>query len=136
MKRMIAIVLLLGVTCSCSSMGSGSRSMGNGLPKRGGVTHVIVVWLKKPGDAEARKRVIAESKKLAEIPGVVGVSAGEVIPSPRQVVDSSFDVAIVMTFGTREDLEKYTSHPKHQALVQNVIRPLVDHYRVYDIQND
>ena len=122
----LAIVLLFStVSCSTTPRG-GTRS--------GEVTHVIVVWLKRPGDEAARKRVIEESKKLAEIPGVRSVSAGSVIPSPRQVVDSSFDVAVVMTFWSKEDLERYTAHPKHQALVQNVIRPLVERYRIYDFQ--
>ena len=84
MVRVGLVVVLLFSSVSCSTMprgGGGARS--------GEVTHVIVVWLKKPGDEAARKRVIEESKKLVEIPGVRSVSAGSVIPSPRQVVDSS-----------------------------------------------
>ncbi len=122
---MIRLVLLLLVsTASCSST-----------PAAGGssqVTHVIVVWLKNPGNEAARRRVIAESGKLREIPGVKSVRAGSVIPSSRQVVDSSFDVAIVMNFRSKADLDRYTTHPRHRALVQNVIRPLVDRYKVYD----
>jgi hypothetical protein len=127
MIRLTLAVLLAVSTCSCTTS--------NHSPGSGQVTHVIVVWLKKPGDQAARQRVIDESKKLREIPGVRSVAAGSVIPSARPVVDSSFDVAIVMTLDSKSDLEKYTTHPKHQGLVQNVIRPLVDHYKVYDMED-
>jgi len=128
MIRLVLAVLLAVSTCSCTSSNHPTGS--------GQVTHVIVVWLKKPRDQAARQQVISESKKLREIPGVRSVTAGAVIPSSRAVVDSSFDVAIVMTLNSKADLENYTAHPRHQALVQNVIRPLVDHYKVYDFKDE
>jgi hypothetical protein len=127
MIRLVMAALLAISTCSCTSSTDPAKS--------GTITHVIVVWLKKPGDQAARQQVISESKNLREIPGVRSVRTGTVLASDRQVVDSTFDVAIVMTLDSKADLANYTAHPKHQALVQNVIRPLVDHYKVYDIEN-
>src|SRR5438128_4601126 len=57
----------------------------------GGVSHVVLVWLKKPGDAEARTAVLGAIPQIKTIPGVIDVQAGRVIPSTRPVVDSTFD---------------------------------------------
>src|SRR4051794_12440052 len=47
----------------------------------GGVSHVVLVWLKKPGDAEARTAVLGAIPQIKTIPGVIDVQAGRVIPS-------------------------------------------------------
>src|SRR5688500_16681248 len=62
------------------------------------VAHVVVAWLKKPGDATDRQKLIDAAPRLREIPGVVDVYAGPPIPSERPVVDSSYDVGIILFF--------------------------------------
>ncbi|HEX8523189.1 MAG TPA: Dabb family protein [Tepidisphaeraceae bacterium] len=99
------------------------------------ITHVVICWLKQPGNAQIRQQLITESKKLRDIPGVVDVSAGTAIPSTRPVVDSSYDLALVFTFRNEQDLNHYLTHPRHQQLLKDHIRPQVDHYKVYDIQD-
>ena len=46
------------------------------------VTHVVVCWLKDPGDATARQKVIDASKGLRMIPGVVDVRVGTMLLDP------------------------------------------------------
>ena len=96
------------------------------------VTHVVVCWLKTPGDANARQQLIADSKSFTRIPGIVDVSAGAALPSTRPSVDSSFDVAIVMKFKDEAALASYAQHPVHLAAVERTLRPLVARYIVYD----
>jgi hypothetical protein len=96
---------------------------------------VVVAWLKAPGDVAARNTLIIESKKLRDLPGVLDIAAGIPLPSTRPVVDSSYDVALVITFRSRADLERYITHPRHQQLLKNTIKPLVDHYKVYDVND-
>lgn len=99
------------------------------------ITHVVVCWLKDRGNQQQRDAIITETRKLKDIPGVVDISVGTTVPSTRPVVDSSYDVALVATFRNKEDLERYGTDPRHQQLLKDYIRPLVDHYKVYDIQD-
>jgi hypothetical protein len=59
-----------------------------------------------------------------------------VLPSTRPSVDSTFDVAIVMTFKDMYALEAYTKNPLHLDAVQNTLKPLVARYVVYDFVDE
>ena len=98
------------------------------------VEHVVVVWLKSPGNAEHRRRIISESAVLRGIPGVTGLRAGEVIPSDRSIVDSSFDVALIVSFADQAAMQAYLIHPVHMELVEQTLKPLVEKIRVYDFR--
>ena len=95
------------------------------------VGHVVIFWLKQPGDEVARQRVIDASRSFRSISGVFGVEAGAVLPSPRPNVDKSYDVAVVMWFRDRDALEAYQGHPRHQAMLREV-GTLVERTVVYD----
>jgi hypothetical protein len=99
------------------------------------VTHVVVCWLKNPGDARARQRIIESVQRLRTIPGVLDLQAGGVVPSDRPVVDSTYDLALVVTFANERALRAYDQHPVHQQLVREVIQPLVGRFIVYDFRN-
>ena len=100
------------------------------------MTHVVVCWLKKPGDAEARCKVMEASAVLRSIPGVLDVHAGTMIPSSRKTVDSSFDVALVIVLENEEVLRQYVTHPIHQKIVRETIQPLVRKYVAYDFRGE
>ena len=100
----------------------------------GAVEHVVVVWLKDPGNPVARSRIIDASKALRTIPGVVSLKAGTMIPSERPIVDSSFDVALIITFTDKEAMEAYLIHPDHLQLLEETLKPLVERIRVYDFR--
>src|SRR5438477_10272343 len=80
-----SLVCLLAVSC---------RSPQPAAP----VTHVVICWLKSPGDETGRQRIIDATETPRKIPGVLAVTAGTAVPSTRPIVDSSFDVGIVITF--------------------------------------
>ncbi len=96
------------------------------------VTHVVVCWLKNPGDAAARARVVAGARELDRIPGVLRVQSGECIPSNRPAVVADYDVAVVMEFANERALRAYEQHPAHLAAVRDVLLPLVARYQVFD----
>jgi hypothetical protein len=100
--------------------------------RSGQVEHVVVMWLKKPGDAAARKALLAAGETFKQIPGVVSVTGGEVMKSDRAVVDSSYDVAFVVTFKDADALKAYGPHPIHQKMVEEVVKPNVEKFLVYD----
>ena len=98
------------------------------------VEHVVVVWLKSPGNTEHRRRIITGSEVLRDIPGVTGLRTGEVIQSDRNIVDSSFDVALIVSFTDQAAMQAYLTHPVHVELVEQTLKPLVEKIRVYDFQ--
>ena len=98
----------------------------------GAVNHIVIAWLKQPGDEEARQRFIETTKRFAKLPGVIGHRVGPVLPSDRKVADSSFDIAVVITFENKEALASYLEHPEHKKGVEEVLKPLVEKVVVYD----
>lgn len=98
--------------------------------------HIVICWLKDPGNPEHRQKLIDASDILNEIPGVINVSVGEVIESERSIVDDSFDVAYVFTFSDSTSMNSYLAHPDHKKLLKNLINPLVDKILIYDYLDD
>lgn len=100
------------------------------------VAHVVLVWLKFPGDAAGRRAIADAGDSLKTIPGVVDVRAGPPVPSTRPVVDSSYDVGVLVTFTDEQALQAYPTHPTHLKVLEEVLKPNADHYKVYDFKID
>ena len=98
----------------------------------GPVQHVVICWLKEPGNAQVRQQLIAASHSFAEIPGVLSVSVGPSLPSERTVVDSSYDIGVVITLKNAAALQDYLDHPIHKQAVTDVLGPLSKKIVVYD----
>ena len=99
------------------------------------VVHVVLVWLKEPGNLEHRQRIIEISREFETIPGVIDVSVGEVVPSDRSIVDDSFDVGLYLTFSSVEAMNTYLADDRHQKALREIFRPLSERYIVYDFQD-
>jgi len=100
------------------------------------VEHVVLVWLKDPGNKNSRNRVVESTRDLASLLGVIEVRIGTALPSYRPVVDSSYDVAIAYTFVSEAALREYFEHPRHREAIESVLRPLVDRIQVYDFAHE
>jgi hypothetical protein len=96
------------------------------------LTHVVLCWLKEPGNSEQRKQIIEMTESFRDIPSVLDARAGLAIKSDRAIVDDSFDVGIVVEVRNEDDLKKYLDHPIHQNAKKDVLLPLVDRVLVYD----
>jgi len=125
MKPRLALTLLLLAITLCI-MGCATDRPANR------VNHVVLCWLKEPGDTSGQDRIIETSKTFREIPGLIEVRVGKAIPSDRPIVDDSFDVCITMTFANTEDMAAYLAHPDHKKAVDEVLQPLVQKIVVYD----
>jgi hypothetical protein len=100
---------------------------------KGTVDHVVLVWLKRPGNPDDRKALLAAGDELRSIPGIRFLDHGTALPSERPTVDDSFDIGYVMRFESPAALEAYAVHPVHQKKVTEVLRPLSRKILVYDI---
>ena len=98
----------------------------------GPVHHVVLCWLKTPGDAAQRQQLLEASRGLAKIPYINSVDAGLPVSSDRPIVDDSFDVAIHMTFENIASLQAYEADPRHVMAVQTVLAPLTSKVLIYD----
>lgn len=121
--KKLTIILVSVFLCSCASSKKASSER---------VNHVVLCWLKDSGNKEQRQKLIEESLKFESIPGVLEVRAGEVVKSDRPIVDSSYDVAIFLSYKSVDDLKTYLIHPDHKKAVKEVLRPLVKKVLVYD----
>lgn len=97
------------------------------------VEHIVFVWLKEGHSAEDLKTVIRESQALASIPGIKSIKVGRALESDRAIVDDSFQVGIVMSFDSVEEMRGYLVHPEHVRRVKETLKPLSSKILVYDI---
>lgn len=117
------------VLSSCTSC-----PMCSEITPKGKVEHIVLVWLKRPGNAVDRAAVIAASKRFqAEIGQIQHLSVGQVVPSDRDIVDDSFDVGFIMRFDNKDDMTAYEKHPVHVNAVKQTLLPLAKKVLVYDI---
>ncbi len=96
------------------------------------VTHVVLVWLKKPGNKAMRQQFISISKRLDDLPGILHRHVGEVMASERQVVDDTFDVAVTATFKNKKALQAYLDHPHHKEIIHQKLKPMINRVVIYD----
>lgn len=124
-RRFLPLLLLATLT-ACAAAPSG------GTP--GQVEHVVLVWLNESADQAARDRIVATARSFPQqIPGIVSLSIGDALPSDRDVVDDSFDLALVMRFASQAALEAYDAHPVHTRAVTEVLAPNLRRIVVYDV---
>ena len=100
--------------------------------KPGSVDHVVLVWLKRPGNEQDRQTLLATGRELRAIPGIRFLDAGTALPSERPTVDDSFDIGYVMRFDSPAALEAYAVHPIHVKAKETLMK-LSGKLVVYDI---
>ncbi len=83
------------------------------------IVHHVFFWLKNPGSAADRDKLIEGVRSLAAIETVrklhVGVPAGT---EKRDVVDASYGVSELMFFDNVADQVAYQTHPVHLKFVE------------------
>ncbi|MBE0470671.1 MAG: Dabb family protein [Methyloprofundus sp.] len=99
------------------------------------VSHVIVVWLKEPGNAQMREQFITASRALEQLPGVLSRHVSAVIASDLPKVDDTFDVAVTVTFENAKALKNYMQSQKHKKMLDEQLKPLVNRVVVYNFGN-
>lgn len=81
--------------------------------------HNVYFWLRdnpQPDDA----RLLAEGcrKYLPSIPGVLRLETGVPAGTPRDVVDNSFGVALIVEFADAAGQDVYEHHPEHMKFIE------------------
>ena len=103
----------------------------------GKIYHIGLVWLKEPGNAEHRQKIVAAAHAFArEIPEVKFLSVGQTLPAASSYVDASFDVCVVMQFADKAAMERYNQHPVHQKAAHEAFLPLSQKILFYDFVSE
>lgn len=133
---LFVVAALMLSSCCVSEKSPGFRAYKDH-HKAGGIEHIVLAWLKNPGNKEEQAKLIAAAKALkADIKEVKSLAVGRALPSDRDVVDDSFDMALVMHFDSPEALASYEKDPMHVKAVTDTLKPLTKKIVVHDIVNE
>ena len=100
--------------------------------KQGPFFHVVYFWLKNSKSQEDTIKLHNELNKfLAENKQVLTSHVGSPVESERDVVDSSYDLSLIVTFKSKEDQDIYQDDPTHLKFIENASY-LCDKVKVYD----
>ena len=121
MKRLVLALAAVTLT-SCAHHAPATR----------GIQHVVVIWLKEPGNAAQRDAVVAASRSFRGISGVQDLTVGTCVPGNRPIIDGTYDVALSMRFDDAAALQRYIDHPDHRAAADSLLKPLARKVVVYD----
>jgi len=105
-------------------------------PSDARAVHVVLIWLKEPGNQDHRHTVIEATRGFSHLPGIEQIRIGAPIPSDRATVDASFDVGLYMVFESTSALDAYLAHPEHKQAQKSILGSLVRKVLVYDFYDD
>ena len=131
-RRVASRLLQLRVSLLCTLVllgAVGCNTLPRSINAEGQVQHVVICWLKPGGD---RAAVIQSANELAKIDGVLDVAVGGKIAGTRPMVENTFDIALIVTFENEAALRAYENDPIHKRVVEQVVKPNVEKYVVYD----
>jgi hypothetical protein len=124
--------LLLGTFSSLSGGEHGDKPA-----KAGKLYHIGVVWLKEPGNAEQRQKLIAAAHAFAkEIAEVEFLSVGQTLPQTSGYTDASFDICFVMRLNDKAAMDRYGAHPVHQKAAHELFLPFAKKILFYDFASE
>jgi len=78
--------------------------------------HMVFFWLKDDVDRDVFRK--DTENFLKKVPEVVRYHLGEPAGTPREVVNNSYSVSLVVTFNSKEDQNAYQQNTDHKAYVE------------------
>ena len=97
-------------------------------------SHVVIFWTKPEIPNAAADLLAGAEKYLRPIPVVRSFHVGRMVPSHRAVVDQSYQIALNLTFDSKQAEEEYQIHPMHLDFVEKVFKPCCARAVIYDFE--
>ena len=97
-------------------------------------SHIVVFWTKPALPNAAEELIAGTNQYLKGIPGVLHFHVGKMSPSPRPVVDQTYQVALNLVFPDKPAEQAYQIHPQHLEFVEKVFKPLCQKVVIYDFE--
>jgi len=120
--------------CLAVSLSSSNAQAANA--RSGQITHVVLFWLKRPGNADDQNVLLRALRTLRRFRGVNDMRVGRALPVDRPGLEQSFDLGVVVIFRDREALEKFEHDPRRGGALDAMLQPLVRRYTVYNFANE
>jgi hypothetical protein len=79
--------------------------------------HHVFFWLKNPGNADEKARLIEGLNTLLEIPGVKTAFIGRPADTDRAVIERGYAISWLLFFDGPEAEAAYQTHPLHLQFV-------------------
>lgn len=95
-------------------------------------THVVIFWTDPAQPGAVRELIEGANRYLRDIPGIVHFHVGRMVPSPRPVVEQSYQVGLNVVFRDKAAHDAYQEHPAHVEFVEKVFRRVCIRVLVYD----
>jgi len=95
-------------------------------------SHVVIFWTDSSNPRATDELLAGMERYLKPIPGIRHFHAGRVIPSHREVVDQSYQVALSLRFDDAAAQDAYQVQPLHLEFMERVFKPLCRQVRIYD----
>jgi len=129
--RVPVVILLCCTAFSLTSTGAQAAAA-----RSGQVTHVMLFWLKRPGNFDDQNFLLRALRTLRRVRGVNDVRLGRSLPVARPGVEQSFDLGVLIIFRDREALEKFERDQRREQAIDAMLRPLVRQYTVYNFVSE
>ncbi len=126
----------VAIFLSCIALSLASPGAQAATARSGQVTHVMLFWLKRPGNVDDQNFLRRAVRTLRRVRGVNDVRVGRPLPVDRPGSEQSFDLGVVMTFRDREALQKFERDQRREQAIDAMLRPLVRRYTVYNFVNE
>ena len=97
-------------------------------------SHVVIFWTKSEVPNATEALLEGAEKYIRPIPGIRLFHVGKMASSPRDVVDQSYQVALNLTFDTKEAQDAYQVHPSHLDFVERVFKVNCARAVIYDFE--
>src|SRR2546423_13249232 len=123
--RMRITMFLTCIALSFASTGAHAAAT-----RSGQVTHVMLFWLKRPGNVDDQNFLRRGLRTLRRARGVNDMRVGRPLPEDRPGEEQSFDLGVVITFRDRQALEKFERDQQREQAIDAILRPLVRRYTV------
>ena len=97
-------------------------------------SHVVIFWT-DPANSSAPDELLAGMERyLRPIPGALHFHIGKMVPSHRDVVDQSYQVALNLTFPDKAAEAAYQVHSLHLEFVEKCFKPNCARAVIYDFE--
>lgn len=98
------------------------------------LVHAVFFWMKKSAPKDAAKRTIRDAMKYLRTPTVKTLWAGPPAQTPpRDVVNSTYDVGLLVTFDSVKAHDAYQAAASHQTFARRN-KKYWQRVEVYDFQ--
>ena len=97
-------------------------------------SHIVIFWTKPELASAADELVAGANQYLKAIPGLLQFHVGKMSPSPRPVVDQSYQVALNLIFPSKAAEQAYQVHPQHIEFVEKVFKRICQKAVIYDFE--